>query len=42
MTNIILAIFIITAFVALVWVIATDKTTPEEEKEMLDSDEMFP
>jgi hypothetical protein len=42
MENIILAIFIITAFVALVWVIATDKTTPEEEKEMLDSDEMFP
>jgi hypothetical protein len=42
MTNIILAIFIITAFVSLVWVIATDKTTPEEEKEMLDSDEMFP
>jgi hypothetical protein len=42
MTNIILSIFIITAFVSLVWVIATDKTTPEEEKEMLDSDEMFP
>jgi hypothetical protein len=42
MTNIILAIFIITAFVALVWVIATDKTTREEQKEMLDSDEMFP
>ena len=42
MANIILAIFIITAFVALVWVIATDKTTQEEQKEMLDSDEMFP
>jgi hypothetical protein len=42
MTNIILAIFIITAFVSLVWVIATDKTTREEQKEMLDSDEMFP
>jgi hypothetical protein len=42
MTNIILAIFIITAFVSLVWVIATDKTTREEQNEMLDSDEMFP
>jgi nucleoside recognition membrane protein YjiH len=42
MENIILAIFIITAFVALIWVIATDKTTQEEQKEMLDSDEMFP
>ncbi len=42
MENIILAIFIITAFVALVWVIATDKTTQEEQKEMLDSEDMFP
>jgi len=43
MTNIILAIFIITAFVALVWVLLlTDETTQEEQKEMLDSDEMFP
>jgi hypothetical protein len=42
MTNIILAVFIITAFVALVWLIATDKTTDEEQNEMLDSDEMFP
>ncbi len=43
MTNIILSIFIITAFVALVWVLLlTDETTQEEQKEMLDSDEMFP
>lgn len=42
MTNIILAVFIITAFVALVWLIATDKTTDEEKNEMLGSDEMFP
>jgi hypothetical protein len=42
MANIILAIFIITAFVSLVWVIATDKTTREDEKEMLDSEDMFP
>ena len=38
MTNIILAIFIITAFVSLVWVIATDKTTPEEREEMMRDD----
>ena len=42
MINLFLAMFIITAFVSLVWVIATDKTTQEEQKEMLDSDEMFP
>jgi hypothetical protein len=42
MTNIILAILIITAFVSLVYLIATDKTTREDEKKMLDSDEMFP
>ena len=42
MENIILAIFIITAFVSLVYLIATDKTTREDEKKMLDSDEMFP
>ena len=42
MTNIILAIFIITAFVALVWLIATDDTTREEQDKMLDSEEMFP
>jgi hypothetical protein len=42
MTNILLAIFIILAFIALVYLIATNETTPEEEKEMLDSDEMFP
>ena len=42
MTNLILAIFIILAFIALVYLIATNETTPEEEKEMLDSDEMFP
>ena len=42
MTNIILSIFIITAFVALVYLIVTDKTTREDEKKMIDSDEMFP
>ena len=42
MTNILLAIFIILAFIALVYLIATNETTPEEQKEMLDSDEMFP
>ena len=42
MTNILLAIFIILAFVALVYLIATNDATPEEEKKMLDSDEMFP
>ena len=42
MTNILLTIFIILAFVALVYLIATNETTPEEQKEMLDSDEMFP
>ncbi len=42
MINLFLSIFIILAFVALVYLIATNETTPEEEKEMLDSDEMFP
>ena len=42
MTNILLAIFIILAFIALVYLIATNETTPEEEKEMLDSEDMFP
>ena len=43
MVNLFLAMFIITAFVALVWVsFLTDETTQEEQKEMLDSDEMFP
>jgi len=42
MTNLILAIFIILAFIALVYLIATNETTPEEEKEMLDSEDMFP
>ena len=42
MLDILLAIFIFVAFVALVYLIATNETTPEEEKEMLDSDEMFP
>ena len=42
MANIILAILIITAFVSLVYLIVTDKTTREDEKKMLDSDEMFP
>ena len=38
MENIILAILIITAFVSLVYLIATDKTTPEERDEMLRDD----
>jgi uncharacterized membrane protein len=42
MTNIILGAFILIAFVVLVYLIVTDKTTPEDEKEMLDSEEMFP
>jgi hypothetical protein len=42
MINLFLSIFIILAFIALVYLIATNETTPEEEKEMLDSDEMFP
>ena len=42
MTNILLTIFIILAFIALVYLIATNDTTREEQKEMLDSDEMFP
>ena len=43
MINLFLAMFIITAFVTLVWVwFLTDETTQEEQNEMLDSDEMFP
>jgi hypothetical protein len=42
MLDILLAIFIFVAFVALVYLIATNETSPEEEKKMLDSDEMFP
>jgi hypothetical protein len=43
MINLFLAMFIITAFVTLIWVsFLTDETTQEEQKEMLDSDEMFP
>ncbi len=43
MINLFLAMFIITAFVTLVWVsFLTDENTQEEQKEMLDSDEMFP
>jgi hypothetical protein len=43
MINLFLAMFIITAFVSLVWVsFLTDENTQEEQKEMLDSDEMFP
>jgi hypothetical protein len=35
--------FIITAFAALVWtLLLTNESTQEEQKEMLDSDEMFP
>jgi hypothetical protein len=42
MANILLTIFIIIAFVALVYLLATNDTTKEEESEMLDSDETFP
>ncbi len=43
MINLFLAMLIITAFVALIWVsFLTDENTQEEQKEMLDSDEMFP
>jgi uncharacterized membrane protein len=42
MTDIILGAFILIAFVVLVYLIVTDKTTREDEKEMLDSEEMFP
>ncbi len=43
MINLFLTMFIITAFVSLVWVsFLTDENTQEEQKEMLDSDEMFP
>jgi len=43
MINLFLAMFIITAFVSLVWVsFLTDENTQEEQKEMHDSDEMFP
>ena len=38
MVNLFLAILIITAFVSLVYLIATDKTTPEERDEMLRDD----
>jgi hypothetical protein len=38
-----LIMFIGTAFAALVWtLLLTNESTQEEQKEMLDSDEMFP
>ena len=43
MINLFLAMFFITELVSLVWVsFLTDENTQEEQKEMLDSDEMFP